>query len=33
MQPTPLDTYADVVIHEKAGMILPTLLARIAPNA
>jgi NAD-dependent deacetylase len=27
LQPTPLDDYADVVIHEKAGGVLPPLVA------
>lgn len=27
LQPTPLDDYADVVIHEKAGTVLPPLVA------
>jgi NAD-dependent deacetylase len=29
LQPTSFDTYADVVIHEKAGSILPELVARL----
>lgn len=27
LQPTPLDDYADVVIHEKAGVVLPPVVA------
>ena len=27
LQPTPLDDYADVVMHEKAGLVLPQLVA------
>jgi NAD-dependent deacetylase len=27
LQPTPLDDYADVVIHKKAGVVLPPLVA------
>ena len=30
IQPTPLDNDADVVIHEKAGIVLPTLVAMLA---
>ena len=30
LQPTPLDEYADVAIHEKAGVVLPPLLAMLA---
>jgi NAD-dependent deacetylase len=30
IQPTPYDNYADVVIHEKAGMVLPSLVAMLA---
>jgi NAD-dependent deacetylase len=26
LQPTPLDDYADVVIHEKAGVVLPRII-------
>jgi len=29
LQPTPLDDYADVVIHEKAGLVLPPLVAMV----
>jgi NAD-dependent deacetylase len=29
LQPTPLDDYADVVIHEKAGLVLPLLVAMV----
>jgi NAD-dependent protein deacetylase/lipoamidase len=29
LQPTPLDDYADVVIHEKAGVVLPPLVAAL----
>jgi NAD-dependent deacetylase len=29
LQPTPLDDYADVVIHEKAGLVLPPLVALV----
>ncbi len=29
LQPTPLDDYADVVIHEKAGLALPPLVAMV----
>jgi NAD-dependent deacetylase len=29
LQPTPLDDYADVVIHEKAGAVLPPLVASL----
>ena len=29
LQPTPLDDYADVVISEKAGTILPALIASL----
>jgi NAD-dependent deacetylase len=29
LQPTPLDTYADVVIHEKAGLVLPPIIEAI----
>jgi NAD-dependent deacetylase len=29
LQPTPLDDYADVVIHEKAGLILPQIVASL----
>jgi len=29
LQPTPLDDYADVVIHEKAGVVLPPLVASL----
>ena len=29
IQPTPYDTSADVVIHEKAGTVLPTLVATL----
>ena len=29
LEPTPFDEYADVVIHEKAGTILPALVARL----
>jgi len=29
LQPTPLDDYADVVIHEKAGLVLPPLVTMI----
>lgn len=29
LQPTPLDDYADVVINEKAGTVLPTLVASL----
>jgi NAD-dependent deacetylase len=29
LQPTPLDDYADVVIHEKAGVILPPIVASL----
>ena len=28
LEPTPMDQYADVVIHEKAGIILPQILER-----
>ena len=31
LQPTPLDDYADVVFHEKAGDILPPLVALLPP--
>ena len=27
LEPTPLDDYADVVMHEKAGLVLPSLVA------
>ena len=27
LEPTPLDDYADVVMHEKAGLVLPALVA------
>ena len=27
LQPTPLDDYADVVLHEKAGVVLPPIVA------
>jgi NAD-dependent deacetylase len=30
LQPTPLDDYADVVIHEKAGVVLPPLVASLS---
>jgi NAD-dependent protein deacetylase/lipoamidase len=30
LQPTPYDNYADVVIHEKAGEVLPSLVALLA---
>jgi NAD-dependent deacetylase len=30
IQPTPYDNYADVVIHEKAGTVLPPLVAMLA---
>ena len=30
LQPTPLDEYADVAIHEKAGLVLPRLVAMLA---
>lgn len=33
LQPTPLDDYADVVIHEKAGLVLPPLVAMVSRNA
>jgi NAD-dependent deacetylase len=29
LQPTPLDDYADIVIHEKAGVVLPPLVAAL----
>jgi len=29
LQPTPLDDYADVVIHQKAGLVLPLLVAMV----
>jgi NAD-dependent deacetylase len=29
LQPTPLDDYADVVFHEKAGVVLPPLVASV----
>src|SRR6266487_6007393 len=29
LQPTPFDDYADVVIHEKAGVVLPPLVASL----
>lgn len=29
LQPTPFDDYADVVIHEKAGLVLPPLVAMV----
>ena len=29
LQPTPLDDYADVVIHEKAGEVLPAIVAMV----
>jgi NAD-dependent deacetylase len=29
LQPTPLDEHADIVIHEKAGNILPALVSRL----
>ncbi len=29
LQPTPLDDYADCVIHEKAGVVLPPLVASL----
>lgn len=30
LQPTPLDDYADVVIHEKAGLVLPPLITMLS---
>jgi NAD-dependent deacetylase len=30
LQPTPLDDYADVVIHEKAGLVLPPLVTMMS---
>ena len=27
LQPTPLDDYADIVLHEKAGVVLPPIVA------
>lgn len=30
LQPTPLDEVADVVIHEKAGVVLPPIVAALA---
>ena len=30
LQPTPLDDYADVTIHEKAGSVLPPLIAMLS---
>ncbi len=30
LQPTPLDDYADVVIHEKAGLVLPPLIKMLS---
>jgi NAD-dependent deacetylase len=30
LQPTPLDEYADVTIHEKAGLVLPPLVSMLA---
>jgi NAD-dependent deacetylase len=30
LQPTPLDDYADVAIHEKAGFVLPPLVAMLS---
>jgi NAD-dependent deacetylase len=30
LQPTPLDDYADVVIHERAGMVLPEIVAYLS---
>jgi NAD-dependent deacetylase len=30
LQPTPLDDYADVAIHEKAGLVLPPLVAMLS---
>ncbi len=32
-QPTPLDDYADVVIHEKAGEVLPAIVAMLSRHA
>ena len=29
LQPTPLDDYADVVIHQRAGLVLPLLVAMV----
>jgi NAD-dependent deacetylase len=33
LQPTSLDHYADVVIHEKAGEVLPAIVAMLSRNA
>jgi NAD-dependent deacetylase len=30
LQPTPLDDYADVIIHEKAGLVLPQIVASLS---
>lgn len=30
LQPTPLDEYADVAIHEKAGLVLPPLVSMLS---
>lgn len=30
LQPTPLDDYADVVIHEQAGLVLPQIVAGLS---
>ena len=32
LQPTPLDDYADVVLHEKAGAVLPPMVASTGLN-